>query len=129
MREIESRLGFAPSRLSLGAFVAIMIKKLPKEAEFEFLGYTQVAEHHYKTPEGLDIPALKKKFLEGNTWGLGLSTPVKIFPIQGADQTRGNDENYPPGSGVPQWKLTIGQEFEVVALVKGNERVDLRRFL
>lgn len=118
--ELERDLGYRSGRLSNGAFIGVL-RQLPQVYEFDLLGYSNVAEHHFKKPDALDISKLKN-LVRTQTWSaFGENQPVKIFPIsgQGSDDL---DLEYPPGWGVPQWKLTSLMAFEIVAFMERGER-------
>lgn len=116
--QLEQILGFRSGRLSKGAFIGTL-HRLPEPHEFELLGYSNVAEHHFKKPENLDILKLKK--LARSTWSaLGENQPVKIFPVS-EKFSPDPDLEYPPGWGVPQWKLISLMKFEIVAYIEGNQ--------
>ncbi|MEO6254438.1 MAG: hypothetical protein ABIO79_14090, partial [Ferruginibacter sp.] len=112
--EIERRLGFDSGRLSQGAWFAAATV-LPNPHEFEFAGYSQVAGHHTSEQYG-DINNPKNKHEEDayilqkkaiiNTWKIyGSDRLVKVIPMIGHSYHMGQDYQYPPGSGIPQWRI------------------------
>ncbi|MDF9797955.1 hypothetical protein OKW21_003218 [Catalinimonas alkaloidigena] len=115
LREIEDRLGFKTGRLSQGAgfFTAV---HLPKPEEFEFAGYSQVASHHTEKEYGnINSPVshdekagyLQRKMSVLNSqWSLyGDKRLIKVVPRIGHNSALKNDDQYPPGKGIPQWKI------------------------
>ena len=92
-----------------------MTHNLPGVNDFELAGYSQVAGHHTQEQYGnLNSPANKsekdayeqKKKNAMAEWGLyGTDRLIKVIPM--IDHQIGMSDNYqyPPGSGIPQWKI------------------------
>jgi len=114
LREIEIRLGFDAGRLAQGAWFAVATQ-LPGPDDFEFAGYSQVAGHNTASQYGnLNKPAndqekqgyLNRKRSVISQWQLfGASRLVKVIPMTGHSLNMSDDYQYPPGSGIPQWKV------------------------
>ena len=127
LREIERLLGFNDGRLSKGAkFFTPLI--LPGIDGFEFAGYSQVAGHHTQaqygninSPEG---PAEKKQYDEmkkkvAGSWTLyGSERLIKVLPVTRPRDGVPDDFQYPPGLGIPQWKMTNQVECRVISFVR-----------
>lgn len=113
--ELERILGFEKGRLENGIIVAALIQ-LPTAHQFEFLGYSQVAEHKHKEidPKKLDIGKLKQIVLNDTFTLSGHKRLVKVIANKPHDKSRDNDEQYPPGLGVPQWKLTANISARII---------------
>jgi hypothetical protein len=115
LREIEQRMGFDAGRLSLGAWFATPLG-IPSEDEFELAGYSQVAGHHTREQYGdnLNNPGTdgekqayaiqKRNVIQG--WQLyGTNQLIKVLPMIGHSINMSDDFQYPPGTGIPQWKM------------------------
>jgi hypothetical protein len=110
---LEQILGYARGRLHMGVHVFSLLR-LPTANEFDFRGYSQVADHHYAdqfelNADGslkyLDSAYLKRLLIE-KTWQLaGPDSLVKMVPVAQHNNILSNDEQYPPGLGIPQWKI------------------------
>ncbi len=101
----ERLLGFRAGRLAQGATIA-KLDRLPLAHEFDLAGYSMTAQHHFAMPGGLDGAKLKQ--LAISTWAVaGGHRLVKVMPRSPHDASMADDEQYPPGDGVPQWKLTV----------------------
>lgn len=123
LSEIERILGFHAGRLKSGMTVAAL-QQIPQNNQFELLGYTQVAEHRHKpiNPKELDVNKLKEIV---RTTVFSLSGPnklVKVIPGVSHNPTLGDDEQYPSGEGVPQWKITTPLQAKVIVKVLPGER-------
>lgn len=118
LREIEVRLGYHAGRLSKGAYFLVALE-LPQNSGFDLAGYSQVAAHHTNERYGnLNDPSNasldRMKNIASSGWGLtGKDRLVKIVPVVGHDDTMTDDDQYPVGSGIPQWKLTQPIKFLV----------------
>ena len=104
--ELERLLGFEKGRLDKGIVVATLIQ-LPNINQFQLLGYTQVAEHKFKSidPEKLDVNKLKEMVLKDAFTLVGNKRLVKVIANTQHNAKIDNDTQYPPGQGIPQWKL------------------------
>lgn len=123
--ELEWLLGFHAGRLEEGIVVAVLLK-VPEINQFELLGYTQVAEHKFSPDalNGLDVDKLKQMIHENTFTTVGTNRLVKIMSNTPHSEHMSSDEQYPPGEGVPQWKLTSKEEAEVVAILyKGDSYI------
>lgn len=123
LTEVERILGFHAGRLSDGMVVAAL-QQIPAKDQFQLLGYTQVAEHRFNSAalKGLEVDKLKE-FVRQNTFSLhGLNRLIKVLPNMRHQPFMKNDDQYPPGDGVPQWKLTSPVYAVVVALVTAGEK-------
>ena len=97
---LERFLGFHQGRLSRGA-TFVKLNRLPLEDEFELAAYSITAEHRLVPPTGLDISKLKKIAI--STWRLsGPDRLIKVIAGIAHDRNLTNDDQYPPGAGVPQ---------------------------
>lgn len=105
--ELERILGFHNGRLRQG-FVVAALDQVPAANEFEFLGYTQVAEHRHdaSATKNLDINKLKEMVRRDVFAVSGINRLVKVLANIPHQLSMSNDDQYPPGLGVPQWKLT-----------------------
>jgi hypothetical protein len=104
--ELERLLGFEKGRLDKGIVVATLIQ-LPNINQFQLLGYTQVAEHKFKStdPEKLDVNKLKEMVMKEAFTLVGNKRLVKVIANTPHNAKIDNDTQYPPGQGIPQWKL------------------------
>lgn len=116
--ELEHLLGFESGRLDKGIVIAALTQ-LPAVHQFELLGYSQVAEHRHNSDatKGLDIKKLKEMVLKETFTLFGYKRLVKVMANQPHNDQLDNDVQYPPGQGVPQWKLTSALSAKVVAIV------------
>lgn len=128
--ELEQLIGYHSGRLAQGAFFArLRPGQLLQSSDIQLLGYSQVAEHHFKDQYGpivqsFDLNQLTKMAL-GYWEQEGLHNIVKVFPTIDHDNTMDNDIQYPPGKGIPQWKLNRLLDFEVVKFVDTGQRLTL----
>lgn len=116
-RELERILGFKAGRLQPG-FVMAALEQIPNNDQFDLLGYSQVAGHHFspEATKGLDVDKLKT-MVRTEVFALaGLNRLVKILPNAPHQIYMSNDEQYPPGLGVPQWKLVKPVYAKIVAI-------------
>ncbi len=115
LADIESRLGFESGRLSQGAWF-VAATQLPTPDEFEFAGYSQVAGHHTQEQYGdLNSPIgeheraaylLRKRNIISSVWSLnGDRRLIKVLPTIDHNSLLSDDHQYPPGTGIPQWKI------------------------
>lgn len=116
--ELERLLGFQKGRLGSGIVVATLIQ-LPNVNQFEFLGYTQVAEHKHKNidPGEMDVNKLKEMLMKDVFTLIGYKRLVKVIANTLHTEKIDNDTQYPPGQGIPQWKLTAALPARVIAIV------------
>lgn len=117
-RELERLLGFHKGRLDAGAVIAVLIQ-LPVPNQFELLGYSQVAEHRFNEDaiKGLSVSTLKELVVRESFTLVGPKRLVKIIPLMNHDRLMSSDLQYPPGLGVPQWKLTSRLSARVVEIL------------
>ena len=121
LSEIERILGFHRNRLEKGMVVLALTRK-PKADEFNFGGYTQVAGHRYEENYGgveLDVLKAKENIIRNVFKTHGPNRLIKVLPNIRHDIAMSDDHQYPPGLGVPQWKLEDPIEMKVVGIVKG----------
>jgi hypothetical protein len=118
LRELERILGFQKGRLDTGIVVAALTQ-LPGVHQFELLGYSQVAEHKFNSDatKGLDVNKLKEMVRKDTFTILGNKRLVKVMANLPHNDKIENDIQYPPGLGVPQWKLTSRMPAKVIAIV------------
>lgn len=123
LSELENILGFHAGRLAQGATVAALLQ-VPAKSQFNLLGYTQVAEHKIgqEAFKGLDTEKLKDHLLLETFTTFGVNRLVKIIPKTEHSAKMQNDEQYPPGQGVPQWKLTAEMPAQVISELKPGDR-------
>jgi len=102
--------------------VAALIQ-LPTINQFDLLGYSQVAGHKFGSDAtaGLDVPKLKEMVLRNSFTLVGNKRLVKVLPNTRHNEQLNNDLQYPPGLGVPQWKLTSRVSARVVSVVMPEE--------
>lgn len=123
LSELEFILGFHAGRLAQGATVAALLQ-VPTKSQFNLLGYTQVAEHKINSEvfKGLDVDKLKDLLLRETFTTVGVNRLVKVIPKTEHSKEMNDDEQYPPGWGVPQWKLTAEMPAQVIAELHSGER-------
>ena len=118
LEQMERLLGFQRNRLKEGAVVAAL-DQMPAKNGFELAGYSQVAEH--KLPKdftsGLEVAKLKEILTKEIFTLTGEKRLVKVLPITKHKVNMSNDLQYPPGQGIPQWRLTGMLFARVVAVV------------
>jgi hypothetical protein len=115
--EIERRLGFRAGRCGKGWWL-LFLAEMPLPADFELRGYSQmsggVAQGHLPRPpdprtaeaamaaKGADLARIKAGLIRDVFRLSGPERLAKAIPVAG-----GTGENdYPPGTGIPQWELT-----------------------
>jgi hypothetical protein len=115
LARIESLLGFHAGRLARGATFATL-DRLPTIGEFDTAGYSQVAAHRHVAPADLDPIGLRRMAMRA--WTLtGSDRLIKVMATTPHDPGMSNDAQYPPGPGVPQWKITSPIPGKVVAVL------------
>lgn len=118
IEEIERLIGFHRGRLSSGLTV-VRLNRLPAINEFELAAYSNVATHRHQQPTDLDISKIKQLAIA--SWSLtGVERLVKVLAAIRHDTGMDPDVQYPPGRGIPQWKLTVQVPGTVIAEVSGT---------
>ena len=131
--EIERRIGYSKGRLDGGWWLLLMVDTV-QAGEFEFFGYSNSSGGRSGHPrEGATRESigdsLKATLGEANfarkqaeiaalMVSNGPDRIAKILPRNGEDPTIPPPEawkHYPPGSGIPQWNLTMAKRFVVAA--------------
>jgi hypothetical protein len=115
LEDIGSLLGFNAGRLSMGGAFATL-DRLPQIDEFETAGYSQVAAHRHVMPDGLDPTVLRRNAM--SAWALaGPNRLIKVMASIPHNRAMSDDEQYPPGLGVPQWKIVVPIPGKVIAVL------------
>ena len=115
LQEMERILGFQHGRFERG-IVVIRLERLPTIDEFSLAAFSMVAEHRYQEPTDLDIQ--KVKHLAMSAWSLdGFERLIKVRANTPHSADVPPDEQYPPGTGAPQWKITTKIPGKIVSLV------------
>lgn len=130
--EVERRVGYGAGRLAKGWWLLFLTRK-PTLSEFECRGYSQMSDGipygHLPAPpdprnaeqrmrdDGIDLPRVKSNLVNQVFQISGHRRLAKIYPCQ---NTLGGNE-YPPGSGIPQWELVQPVPFRVAAFVGPGE--------
>lgn len=123
LSDMERLLGFSSGRLKQGAFICELLQ-LPAKDQFKLAGYTQVATHRTNEQYGkipLDMNVVYKNLMQEWSTG-GNKSLVKVIPVTQHNPSLSDDEQYPPGQGIPQWVLTAPLPFKVVAHLTGGQR-------
>lgn len=103
LAELERNLGFHTGRLMAGALF-VKLDALPAKEGFELGGYSMTAKHRFDMPPGLDAAKLKSLVME--RWTLtGPDRLIKVLATTRHDSTMEDDDQYPPGLGIPQWNI------------------------
>ena len=121
LAELESILGYHQGRLSTGMTVVALLQ-IPGPNDFKLLGYSQVAEHRFNMPSQLDVDKLKQLVMNTAFALDGPNRLVKVLPNTRHNNDLSDDDQYPSGQGIPQWKLTSRIPSRVVAIVNPGER-------
>ena len=123
LRYIEQLLGYETGRLKHGAWFC-ECQQLPTLDQFELAGYSQVAGHRFDAAFDTanyhkDKEALRtRKLLAMSAWQpTGGDSLVKVIPVTPHDRNRSDEEQYPPGLGIPQWRIIRQLPFRVVSKV------------
>ena len=143
--EIEKRVVYRAGRLSSGWVLLVMLKK-PAPDQFSLGGYSQNsnAEVMERSPSGfpvrtrIDTVARAADSAADARLGTGYATKkrlaleameingpdyiVKVMPDMPNIAAMPSLEQYPVGSGVPQWVLTAPMPFICAAVVRAGSR-------
>lgn len=125
MADVERNLGFHGGRLSRGASF-VKLTRLPTTAEFELAAYSITAQHRYAAPIGLDLGRLK--ILAASQWDLaGPNRLIKVIPVIAHDKAMKDDDQYPIGAGVPQWRLIAPTGIPGIVVAETHTASDVYR--
>jgi hypothetical protein len=116
LQQIESLLGFHQGRLRQGATIA-ELHCMPAAAEFDLAGYSQVADHRFDKGALNGFDQSKLKGMVQGVWSQPGEKLVKIIATTRHDPNMTDDDQYPPGQGVPQWKLIAQKPATVTAIL------------
>lgn len=117
--DIERILGFHLGRLSSGYIIAAL-EFVPDNDEFDLVGYTQVAAHRTPdTTKNLNVNKLKDLLRREKFTVYGNDRLIKVLPNSIHSLSMSDDDQYPPGQGVPQWKLVKPVSAKVVTIING----------
>lgn len=123
LSEIEDILGFHKGRLSKGMKI-VALENVPNSSQFDFLGYSNIAEHKFdkETLKKFDVNKLKQLVINESFATTGPNRLVKVLPSVPHANDMDNDTQYPSGQGAPQWKLTCAVSAVIIGEVKPNEK-------
>lgn len=124
--QLEQVLGYRPARLNLGWYLLFLLDPV-SASEFELHGYTHFsggkARHSPLTAEqdlrarGVDVDRIKGRQAVERFKTHGPDRVAKVVPVI----EHSDVETYPPGSGIPQWRLVVPKRFKVKAFLAPGE--------
>lgn len=125
---LEDRLGYKRGRLREGWYLLFMVQ-MPRADQFEVRGYSHmsggVALGHLPNPPdprnseqrlrdgGYDLRRIKESLVRETFTLNGHLRLAKVIPIARASGV----DDYPVGSGIPQWTLVTDLNFRCAAVV------------
>lgn len=123
---LEQNLGYRPGRLSGGWYFLFLLDPV-SAAEFELHGYT-----HFSGGKAKDSPLTAEQDLRARGYDVDRikqRQAVDRLKIQGPDRIakvipvidHSDLEVYPPGWGIPQWRLIVPKRFKVKAFLAPGE--------
>lgn len=120
LEHLEELAGYRRGRLSAKGLLIYRFLRVPEITEFEVRGSTITPEHKWNAEDAkVRLAELAKVAAYHRNTGVpsfdeiqrknaretmdvsGDNTPVKLYPLDSLDS-----EVYPPGHGIPQWRLT-----------------------
>ena len=134
--EVERRIGYRAGRLRDGWWL-MFLTVMPSVNQFEFRGYSQLSggivqghlqqNRHGPTSEdrlradGYDLPRLKNATIRDV---FRLAGPERLAKVRPVARAHGDPDvpDYPPGSGIPQWTLTVPLAWVAAAFVGPGEQ-------
>ena len=132
-RELERRIGYGAGRLDGGWWLLLLMESV-QASDYEFFGHTHFSGGRIGHPAGGASRPSVEQDLRGRlspegfnrqkqavAAGMVLSGSdriAKVVPRDGKDPARNDAENFPVGSGVPQWNLLVPKRFVVAADIK-----------
>jgi hypothetical protein len=138
--EIERRIGYSRGRLDGGWWLLLLTEPV-QAGDFEFFGYSNSSGGRSGHPMGGPARQAIQDSLHQQLGGAGflrkekeiaaamtISGPeriAKILPRSGEDPAIPANEawrHYPPGSGIPQWRLVTSKRFVVAADIADGHR-------
>ena len=134
--DIEARIGYAPGRLGAG-FVLLFLKEQVAGDEFAYaghshfsggrIGHPRLGESRERVETDLarlvsDVAAMRRRQAATIFQLFGSHRIVKLVPIAPEDPRRPDHENYPVGSGIPQFILTVEKLFVAGCVVRGGRK-------
>lgn len=134
--DLETRIGYAPGRLGAG-FVLLFLKQQVTGDEFAHAGHSHFSGGRIGHPrlgesrEGVetdlarlvgDVAAMRRRQAAAIFQLTGPHRIVKLVPVAPEDPSRPDHENYPVGSGIPQFILTAEKLFVVGCVVRGGRK-------
>ena len=143
-RETEAAIGYAPGRLAQGYFILVLVEPL-SPTDFEFDGTTlrsggreglpaaTAAEdaarrrvHDLVTAEygAAQYREMRRRVLD-RIETTGRSRIAKIAPAIRHDDSLAPKDQYPPGGGGLQWKITRARRFLIAAQIQPGGRAKL----
>lgn len=119
---LERRIGYHRGRLRDGWYL-VYFEETPQAHQFELAGYSQLSggierghlpenagnptvEEQAKAQGMLDVARVKTELARDTFVTAGTKRLAKVIPVGDHDPLV--ETPYPPGSGIPQWKLTKG---------------------
>jgi len=128
-RELEARIGDHRGRLDRG-WSLLLLKEKVAPGEIALAGYSHLTGGRIGPPEQglarqtveadaagfLDMGGVKRSLAESFVFA-GPQRIVKIIPATGHDPAMREPDQYPVGSGIPQWILLTEKTFIVAATV------------
>jgi hypothetical protein len=119
---LENLLGYRPGRLSEGWYLLFLLDQISAN-DFELHGYTHFSGGRAKgsaltakealRTQGVDVERIKRRQATERFKTHGPDRIAKVVPVI----EHSGIETYPPGHGIPQWRLTSAKRFRVKALI------------
>ena len=123
--ELERRIGYGSGRLIKGWYLFFLLQ-MPTITDFTMRGYTYLPDGvpvgESDPPEPAmanrgwsqsDIDSLKQNLIKRTFTISGPERLAKVIPVT----DHGPGSTYPPGSGIPQWRLNTKLDFKVKAFI------------
>ncbi len=129
--ELEQRIGYGSGRLSQGWWLLLLMEPIGPD-DFEFAGHSHLSGGRIGHPRlgngrvtahddlrGILSPEgfrRQQQNLATSFTTAGVDRVAKIVPRSG------DDGAYPPGTGIPQWRLLVPKSFIVAASVPAGHK-------
>ena len=129
--ELETRIGYHRGRLAQGFWLLVLAEQV-RPADVELVGYSHFSGGKIGHPSqsarptvesaaadqfGAEFLTHSKMRLASSFAEVGAQRLVKVLPAIRHDAAMANADQYPPGSGIPQFNLTTNKRFLIAIKV------------